>query len=156
MKAARAGGNRAAMIAKLHVARKQLAMEEESYRALLTRVAGVDSAARCDERALARVLAEFERLGFAPVRNRAQRRDARPHVRKIWAIWGDLKPLLDHADDDALRGFVRRQTKSMKNPDGIAAPEWLDPHEAKKVIEGLKGWLARVQRDRHAAGGADA
>lgn len=130
------------MLAKLHIARKQLAMEESSYRGLLMRVAGVDSAASCDAGALARVLAEFERLGFAA---RPGRRDRQPHVRKIWAIWADLKPLLDQAGDDALRGFVRRQTRSAKNPDGIGAPEWLDPAEARKVIEGLKGWLARVR-----------
>ncbi len=135
--------HRGAMLAKLHIARKQLAMEEGSYRALLARVAGVESAALCDAAGLARVLAEFERLGFSAAR--PARRDRKPHVRKIWAIWGDLKPLLDQADDDALRGFVRRQTRSAKNPEGVSAPEWLDGIEAAKVIEGLKGWLARVR-----------
>jgi len=141
-----AAANRARMIAKVHVARKQLAMEEGSYRALLMRIAGVDSARACSAYALGDVLAEFERLGFSP--SRAARRDRRPHVRKIYAIWGDLKPLLDAADDEALRGFVRRQTRSAKNPNGVGAPEWLDGHEATKVIEGLKGWLARVRAER--------
>ena len=134
---------RAVLLAKIHVARKQLAMEDSSYRAMLLRVAGVDSAGGAPDVGLIRVLKEFERLGFVP---KPTQRGERGHVRKIWAIWGDLKPLLDAADDDVLRAFCRRQTMSRKNPAGVGAPEWLDPAEARKVIEGLKGWLARVQR----------
>ena len=136
---------RAAMLAKIHVARKQLAMEDSSYRAMLLRVAGVESAGDAPDVGLIRVLKEFERLGFVP---RPAQRDGRGHVRKIYAIWADLKPLLDDADDQALRQFCRRQTRSLKNPAGIGAPEWLDPRDARRVIEGLKGWLARVQKER--------
>lgn len=139
-------GNRLAMLAKVHVARKQMGLDEPAYRGVLTRVTGHDSAGACDAGALARLLAEFERLGWSP--GRSARRDHRGHVRKIWAIWAELRPLLAQADDETLRGFVRRQTRSVKNPDGIGAPEWLDAAEATKVIEGLKGWLARVKQER--------
>ena len=144
MTAANTDAHRLAMLAKVHVARKQLGLAEEDYRALLTRVAGVASAKDCDAGALARVLAECERLGWkaAP----GARRDRRGYVRKIYAIWGDLKPLLDNADDDVLRAFVRRQTRSAANPDGIGAPEWLDAKDAAKVIDGLRGWLDGVRR----------
>jgi phage gp16-like protein len=138
--------HRLAMLAKVHVARKQLGLDEASYRAVLARITGHNSAGDCNSGELVATLAEFERLGWSPAAG--ARRDRRPHVRKIWAIWGDLKPLLDAADDDVLRAFVRRQTHSAKNPEGIGAPEWLDGVEATKVIEGLKGWLARVQRER--------
>ena len=149
MSAARDEGNRLAMLAKVHVARKQMGLDDGAYRAVLTRVVGRDSAKDCSGAELERVLGEFARLGWSP--SRAARRDRRPHVRKIYAIWGDLKPLLDEADDEALRGFVRRQTRSAKNPDGVGAPEWLDGHEATKVIEGLKGWLERVRAAARAA-----
>lgn len=143
----RAEKHRLTLLAKVHVARKQMQLDETSYRAVLARVTGKQSAADCDGRALVLVLEEFGRLGWSATPG-SIKRDRRAHVRKIYAIWGDLKPLLDNADDDALRGFVRRQTRSVKSPDGIGAPEWLNGVEAAKVIEGLKGWLARVQRQR--------
>jgi hypothetical protein len=64
----------------------------------------------------------------------------------IYAIWADIRPLLEDAGDEALRGFVRRQTKSAVHPDGVDAPEWLNGTDAAKVIEGLKGWLARLRK----------
>lgn len=127
--------DRRGAIAKLHVAKTQLALTDESYRAILWRVARVESAAKASDRQLLALIAEMRRFGF---KDRPAVEDAAPHVRKIWALWAELKPLLTDADDQALFGFCRRQT-------GINRPEWLDGRQAAKVIEGLKGWLAREQ-----------
>ena len=135
---------RRAMIAKIHVAKKQLALEDGDYRAILERVAGKASSAECSDAQLERVLGEFARLGFSQVPGPRLSKD-RPWVRKIFAIWHDLRPLLDGASDETLRGFVRRQTKSLKNPEGVGDPKWLDAKEATKVIHGLEGWLGRVR-----------
>ena len=140
-------GDRRAMIAKIHVAKKALGLDDDSYRAILMRVTGQSSSAACRDAQLVAVLGEFRRLGWEgpPEKPGARRASRKPHVRKVWAIWGDLRPLLDDADDDTLRGFVRKQTKSRKNPEGISDPEWLSPEDATKVIHGLSGWLGRVQ-----------
>jgi hypothetical protein len=131
--------DRRTLLAKVHIARKQLALTEESYRDLLRRVTGFDSAGDCADGALTAVLEEFARLGFKPSRPKS----AKPYVRLIYALWGELKPYLSNSSDEALRGFVFRQS-------GAQAPEWLGPEKANKVIEGLKAWLAR-ERAKEAA-----
>ena len=140
------------MIAKIHIARKDLALTDDTYRAVLTRVTSHASSADCTDPQLHAVLAEFKRLGWQGPAAKGGRRKAsgKSWVRKVWAIWGDLKPLLDDASDDTLRAFVRRQTRTPKNPEGIADPEWLSPHDATAVIQGLEGWLAREQAKREA------
>ncbi len=140
---ARPSGDRRGMLAKVHIAKKQMALADEDYRAVLLRVTGQRSSATCSDAQLHVLLAEFKRLGWRETG--ARRRSGKPHVRKIYAIWGDMRGLLEHADDDALRSFVRRQTKSAANPDGIGSPEWLGPNDANKVILGLKAWRARLE-----------
>ena len=136
--------SRSSMLAKLHIAKKELGLEDADYRVVLARVTGRDSGRDCTDQELHALIQEFTRLGWT--RKKSSPRSAKPWVRKVWAIWGDLRPLLDNATDDTLRAFCRRQTTSQKNPGGIADPEWLDPIEAKRVIHGLEGWLTRVRK----------
>jgi hypothetical protein len=137
------------MLAKIHLARKQMGLDIETYRDMLQRVVGQRTCATCADQQLGLVLAEFRRLGWEA--KPAVKSSDKAQVRKILAIWADICPLLDDAGDEALRGFVRRQTKSPVHPDGVDAPEWLNGAEANKVIEGLKGWLARLRKTREAA-----
>lgn len=130
--------DRRGAIAKLHVAKKQLALTDDSYRAILHRVAGITSAREATEVQLLALLKEMRRFGFQDRPNIAT---APAHVRKVFAMWRDLAPLLTDANEAALRGFVRRQT-------GIERPEWLDGKQAAKVIEGLKAWHARLATRR--------
>lgn len=67
--------NRGAL-AKLHIAKKQLGMDEETYRAMLQQHGGVRSAKDLNERGLARVLAHLRSCGAefsAPRRNIGKR-----------------------------------------------------------------------------------
>lgn len=153
MRAPAMQSDRRAMLAKIHIARKDLALTDDTYRAVLIRVTTRDSAADCTDAQLEAVLAEFRRLGWQGPAGKGGRRKAssKSWVRKVWAIWGDLKPLLNDATDDTLRAFVARQTRSARNPQGIADPEWLSPHDATAVIKGLEGWLTREHAKREAA-----
>jgi hypothetical protein len=139
-----AAPDRRAMISKIHVAKKDLALTDDTYRAVIERVTTKTSSADCSDPQLEAVLAEFARLGWKASKG-TRHTSARPWVRKIYAIWGDLRPLLQDATDDTLRAFVRRQTHSLRNPDGIADPKWLDAKDATKVIQGLEFWLGRVR-----------
>jgi len=134
---------RHALLAKIHIARKQLAMDEPDYRAMVRRVAGADSAAALSEAALARIVAEFIRMGWKATANPAAagRKSAKPHVRKIFALWGDLarRRLLKDGSRAALVAFVERQT-------GVSHPDWLTAEQANKVTEGLKAMQARGPR----------
>ena len=138
--------DRRAMIAKAHVAKKALGLDDDTYRDVLEQTTGHRSAASCSDGQLSAVLARFKALGWdGPPEGTGKRRSAKSWVRMVWAIWGDLKPLLDNADDAALRGFVAKQTCTVKNPAGISDPEFLSPAEANKIIGGLKGWLDRMR-----------
>ena len=131
-------------IAKIHIARSQLAMSDDAYRDLLERVTGARTAGALAMPQLEAVLAEMKRLGFKPL---PARRPTSPkaQVRMIFGVWKDLQPHLEDGSDAALRAFCARQTKSPKHPQGVSAPQFLGPAEANKVLEGLKAWLARCR-----------
>lgn len=135
---------RRSMLAKIHVAKKQLALDEEAYRDVVRRVTGRDSAGAASDRQLDALLREFRRLGFKAPAGRGPARQ--PYVRMIYGIWKDLAPHLSDSSEAALRAFVRRQTKGPLSPEGVDAPEFLDGHQAARVIEGLKAWLARERQ----------
>lgn len=141
---AAAPADRRALLAQVHIARKDLALEEDSYRALLQRVAGTESAGTCTVPQLLAVVAEFKRLGWAQKVKRPASRHA--HVRKVYAVWGDMKGLVDNHSRQALDAFVHRQT-------GVSSPEWLDGPQANKVTEGLKAWRARLVAAKERADG---
>ena len=140
---------RRAMLAKVHIARKDLALSEDSYRDVVQRIAGVPSAAGCTDAQLDALLAEFRRLGWKVAHKRPLCR--KPLVRKIYAIWADMAPLLSDHSAQALRSFVGRQTRDPWRPRGVGAPEFLEDEDAHRVIEGLKAWLARLQAKADAA-----
>lgn len=136
---------RRALLARLHIARKEMGLSDEAYRDILRRVARAESAADIADAGIVRVLDEMKRLGWKPRSGRPT--SAVPHVRKIYAIWKDVRGLLDgKAGDAELRAFVRRQTKSAATPDGVSAPEFCTAEQANRVIEGLKGWLERLRK----------
>jgi phage gp16-like protein len=132
------------MIAKIHLAKKQLALTEDSYRDVLRRITGLDSSADMRADQLDAVLREFARLGWKP--RPAMKRCAAPQVRMIYAVWKDIVRLKGSGDAAGLRSFVQRQTKTLVNPQGISSPEFLDAEMGARVLEGLKAWRARLQK----------
>ncbi|KAB8123075.1 regulatory protein GemA [Komagataeibacter medellinensis] len=137
---------RGAIYAKLHIARKELHLTDETYRDILHRITGKSSAKDATTPALERVLAHFRTLGWKPKKGSLSSSD-RPYVRMIYAIWKDMAPLLASGGTrEALRAYVQRQTVTPDRPGGISAPEFLDGMQGRKVIEGLKRWKARLER----------
>ncbi len=132
------------MIAKIHLAKKQLALAEESYRAILERITGLDSAGKMRVDQLDAVLREFARLGWRA--KPAAKRSAQPQIRMIHAVWADICRLQGRGDEAALRAFVRRQTQTEAHPEGVDSAEFLTAAMANRVLEGLKAWRARLQR----------
>lgn len=132
------------LIGKIHVARAQLAMEEDSYRALLRRVTKRESCKDMTMDELESVLREFTRIGFKPVNSKriGQRKQAThpqaTKIRKLWLILRDIGELNDPSED-ALAAFV-------ENVSGARALQWLTPHDADAVIKALRGWIKRVEK----------
>lgn len=127
-------------IAKLHIAKAQLKLDDESYRDILRRITKKDSSSACSASELDLLLAEMKRLGFADKHVPAS---SKAYVRMIYGLWTDLRPYVSDSSRAALRRFVRRQTATESNPRGVSAPEFLTPEEGARIIEALKGWRAR-------------
>lgn len=122
-------------LAAIHVARKQLGLDEDTYRAVLVRVTGKASAAAMSEAERQSVVQELRRHGFKPARKGLEG----PYAKKLQALWiaGWNLGLVRDRSDAAMLAFVARQT-------GIEHTRFLrDAADARKAVEALKGWIAR-------------
>lgn len=134
--------NRRALLAKVHVAKKELGLDEDLYRMTLRKVTGHESAAACTDAELARFLYHCRERGWAPKKRAGAELSKRREIRMIWAIWGELCsiPGAAHTPTRAgLRAFVARQS-------GVEEPEWLSSDKARLVIEALKAWRDRAKK----------
>lgn len=127
--------NRTADLAKIHLAKQQLGLDDATYRALLQRVAGVDSARDLDPGGRGQVLAELRRLGWRP-----RLPPLTGQAAKIRALWLELAQLgaVRHSGEQAMNAFVRRMTR-------VRNVRRLTPAQANVVIEALKHWRARLR-----------
>ncbi|MDK3025560.1 regulatory protein GemA [Cupriavidus taiwanensis] len=98
-----------AILAKIHVAKKQLAMEDDAYRAMLQSVAGVQSAKDLTVAQADKVLSHLRKCGFTPAvkfgRRPAPPRDRQALVSKIEALLAEGKRPWSYADALARRMF---------------------------------------------------
>jgi len=122
------------LVAKVQIAKKQMSMADDDYRAILLRITGLHSSAKCSDAQLVSVIAEFRRLGWSDPNKHSDD----PQIRMVHALWADLGPFLTTPGKGGLRAYCYRMTR-------VQDPEWLDGKQANIVIEGLKSWLARAQ-----------
>ncbi len=139
--------NRKADLARIHLAKKQLALSDDEYRDLLFTLTRQRSAADLDASGRQLVIEHFKKLGFkdrstTPIAKQIARAD--PRTRKIWALWLQLKRdgrLAAETENTgrALQRFVHRQT-------GVEHLDWLSNRQQDDVIEALKQWIKRPDR----------
>lgn len=130
---------RRALLAKVHIGKKSLGLDDDTYRALLQRAVGVDSAGSMSVHQLELVLGAMRRAGW---KDTPTKRQSSPLARKIEVMWAELARVGGLRTDDlgaSLRAFVRRQT-------GVEQLAWLGPEDATKVLEAVKAMLARARR----------
>lgn len=128
-------------LAKIHIAKKQLAMDDDAYRAMLKNIGGVESAKDLSQSAVGRVLAHLKRCGFKAVAKKSDRKQADDaQSRKIRALWLQLHQLgaVRDPSEQALAAWIRRMGK-------VDALQWLPTDVASKAIEELKQWIKRVE-----------
>ena len=135
-------GNRRALLAKVHLAKKDLALTDESYRDRLHQVTGHRSAAECSDPQLVQVIESFKSIGWKdrPVRRGGTRPLADgPQAKKARAQWLSLWNLgvIEEPGERALAAFVKRQT-------GREDLRFCDSAQLNKVVDGLKSMLARA------------
>lgn len=123
-------------LAKIHVLKRQAALDEASYRDLMERETGKRSA---------KDLSAAERAAFIGALNRLQPAPERvspttgAYGKKLQALWiaGYNLGVIDNRSDRALRAFLKRQT-------GLDHSRFLrNPQDADKAIEALKDWIRR-------------
>ena len=138
-------------LAKVHLARKELGLEEVDYRAILERITGRTSAADCSMIDLGRVLDEFRAKGWQtkpaarPARKAAPA--SSPVARKARALWISLWHLGEVRDpsERALEAFGRRQL-------GVDRLQWADQSQGYRLIEALKAMAERAGWSQDLAG----
>lgn len=127
-------------IAAIHVAKKQLGLDEDTYRAKLANITGKSSAKDMTEAERQRVLTVLRNDGFRPAESKpANGKLTGPFAKKMQALWigGHNLGVVSDRRDTALVAFVKRQT-------GLDAVRFLHHAEdARAAIDGLKGWLRR-------------
>lgn len=149
---------RTAMIAKIHVAKRDLGLDEDTYRAMLQLETGKTSCSTMSAQELEKVLAAYKARGWqpkaSPRRYSPKTRNKPPHkknlVDRLRAQWIHMHQLgvLQDGSEAALERWVKRQTVRL-NGVGVDRVDWLarDSRMATTVLESLKKWEDRQRAD---------
>ncbi|WP_051219728.1 gp16 family protein [Rheinheimera baltica] len=145
------------LVAKIHIGRTQLSMDDDSYRANLEHYGnGKNSCTNMTVPELHAVLAAFEKLGFKPKKATKKQpgkkyspstadgpKDERSVIRAIW-IFMHRADFIRDGSETALNAWVARQTVHINSGAGIQSVQWLEGSDATHVLEALKKWCRRL------------
>ncbi|XHE13658.1 regulatory protein GemA [Agrobacterium deltaense] len=126
-------------MAVINVARQQLGMDEDHYRALLLRVTKVNSLRAMSEKQRLAVVEEFKRLGFkVKASSKKLPLASKPYIRLVHALWKSChrKGVIEDGSRQALRTFVKKRS-------GVDDPDFLTFDQANPIIDALKAMEAR-------------
>ena len=126
-------------LAKMHIAKKQLGLDEDTWRDLLERETGKRSSKDMTDRERGRVLEVLKNQGFKPASKGSRKGLEGKYAPKLQALWiaGYNLGLIRNKEDAALLAFVKRQT-------GIDHTRFLRyAEDGARAIEALKSWLER-------------
>jgi phage gp16-like protein len=124
----------------IHVAKRELGLDDETYRAMLFAVARVQSVKDLDWTGRKKVLDHMKARGFkvrskaAPSRQLAQDAESK----KIRALWLFLHQIgvVKNSSEEALAAYVKRIV-------GVEALQWVNGNQSLALIESLKKWAMR-------------
>ena len=125
---------RASELAKIHIAKKDLGLDEDTYRAMLYGITGVESAAKLTAKGRQKILAHLRAMGWRgrrgitsypdrPLNMEHQYRGRLLH--KIEALLAEAKRPWSYADVMAKRMF------------GTEKIQWCRPPELHKIVAAL-------------------
>ncbi|MBX8802517.1 regulatory protein GemA [Ochrobactrum sp. MR28] len=126
-------------LALLHVAKKQLGLDEEDFRDVCERVTGKRSTKDMSEPLRIKLAEHFRQQGFNSVPKGTRKQLEGKYAAKLQALWIACWNLgiIRNKSDQALLAFVKRQT-------GVDHTRFLTyDDDARKVIEALKAMMTR-------------
>ena len=132
----------------LHVAKAKLHWTDDTYRAVLVRIAGVTSSTELDQGGFEAVMGFAEYCGFRPLSAGAPRYGNRPgmatfaQLELIRELWREIHGAAV-CDDEALAGWMKKYQK-------IDSLRFLTMDGARKVITAFKAWKARPAKPKAA------
>ena len=139
------------LLAKIHIAKKELGLDDETYREALENITGKRSAADLTNDQISKCLRHFKNLGWTPHASRLtpnakkyddQKGDAYSATpaqkRKIEAMWHEI--YRGNSETKHLRQFIFNHFK-------VSDVNFLDKRTAYDVIEALKQMQKRRTRD---------
>ena len=150
--------NRNQLIQLIHVAKRELGLDDDVYRLLLESNTAKTSCKTMSIKELESVLSTLENKGFKrkassnkkPFKRRlsAKSGKVKTDVNKITAIWITMakQSFVHDGSASALDAYVRRMTHR-NSGDGVDHVAWCSPNQAYRVIEALKSWHRRVMID---------
>ncbi len=143
--------DRQRLIRLIHVAKRDLNLDDETYRTILQRFGKKTSSADLTVPELDKVLEHLKRSGFkvrskarpAAEKRPAQAKPSRPlaqdaESKKIRALWLFMHQLgvVKNPSEEALASYVKRIV-------GVDALQWISGDQAETLIETLKKWAMR-------------
>lgn len=151
--------NRTQLIKLIHVAKRELAMDDDSYRMMLENTVNKQSCSKMNIKELEAVLNAMKSKGFQHKAKAASKSAKKPFKRyspksnetkspmitKIRALWITMakQGFVRDESETALDAYVRRMTLRSKN-EGVDHVGWLPDHQAYQVLESLKNWHRRL------------
>jgi phage gp16-like protein len=130
---------RSQLVQLIHVAKRDLGMDDATYRTMLRTAGNADSTKSMSISNLERVLEQAKRAGFK-VRSKAgdRRQDTRPEAQKVRALWLFLHELdvVKVPTEAALASYVKR----IAYVDDL---HWADSRAMARLIETMKKWAMR-------------
>ena len=127
--------HRTKQLQRIHIAKKQLGLDDDTYRSLLMRVGGKPSSAKMTTAERNAVIAEFVRLGFKEADRKERRKrfpgrptdcDKSPMLLKVEALVTDSKRPWSYAHAMSKQMFK------------VARVEWLRPDQLHSLVSALQ------------------
>jgi len=128
----------------LHVARAKLGWDDEMYRQVLVRIAGVTSSTELDQRGFEAVMGFCQYCGFRPLSKGAPRYGNRPgmatyaQLELVRELWREVHGTAE-CNDEALTGWLRKWFK-------VDSMRFLTMEGARKAITALKAWKSQPRK----------
>ena len=146
--------NRQRLIRLIHVAKRDLSLDDDTYRSILQRFGRKESSSDLTVPELEQVLEHLKRSGFKvrskgkPAKPKAVKaKPSRPlaqdaESKKIRALWLFLHELgaVKNPSEEALAAYVKRIA-------GVDALQWISGEQAERLIKTMKKWAMRFLPD---------